>query len=144
MSLMAFQILVLVLFVGCAAPAATENLRDGSLSNRNNLILLAGGLGAYALGWSLGHYSFESGDLYLKIGIAIIILASAFFGVPGGIAKMLIALLPWLSVPVYFTALMIGFFLAAAFAKLKGGNAPAMPAIALSVVGAMALPLIGG
>jgi len=143
MSLEIFQVLVLALFVASAAPAVVENIRHGSLSNRNNAILFIAGLATYGVGLALGHYQFDSVSLVWAVGIALVLLASAFSGlVPGGLAKTLVALLPWLSIDAFLVAVAVGMLLTAALAKVKGGTAPAMPAMALAVTGALIAPLL--
>lgn len=139
----AFAWLRLLAFAAAALPALLANLRTDALPNSLSGILLLGGAAAVAAEAFLVP---ESGTLPLAFwALAAVGLVGlgAFGAVPAGIAKFLVALLPWFDDPFdYLTVATIGFFLAAALGWLRGGAAPAAAGFYLAGAGVLAISAI--
>ena len=136
MSETAFLWIRAVAFAAAALPALLSNLRSGKIPNLDSAIVLLSGLvvalagQCLAVGMDNPSYAFWGMALVCLIGLA---LAGAL---PGGIAKFLIALLPWFDGPAtYLLAVAIGFFATAAigFAR-RGTTVRVVPAFWLAAV----------
>jgi hypothetical protein len=102
-----------VAFFLAALPMLIENLRTGLVTNQNNAILFAVGLGVMVLGPTLGMGAFELPPLSPWMLVAFVPFAMFARGwVRGGAAKLLIALLPWFSPGEYLLVAAAGFLLA--------------------------------
>ena len=125
-------------FLLAAAPLAIENLRTGAITNANNAILLAAGLGVLVLGPTLGMGAFQLPPLSPWLLVALLpFVMWALKWVGGGAAKFLIALLPWFSPGEYLAVVSIGFLLAGIVGQARRSKvvqiAPPMVLIGLLV-----------
>lgn len=100
------------------APLIIGNLRTGNTSNINNAILFVAGV-VFAAAVPAAHGETLSWTAFaVSLVLAITCLAFAAFQiVPAGVAKTLIALIPWLTAEQFFITLAVGMGLAAILAK---------------------------
>ena len=123
------DILKLFLFIIIVLPAAYRNYTTSRISNSSNIAILVCGMAAAALvQWLAGQpISLPVGTWVLTaIGVFAIFVVSGG-GLNGGIAKFLIALVPWFSLPSYLMVVTMGFLIAAVVAKLGRGSAQVVP-----------------
>ncbi|HEX9953639.1 MAG TPA: hypothetical protein VGB48_00280 [Allosphingosinicella sp.] len=118
-------------------PALVANLRSGLVTNAHNAMIFLVGVAILVTERLLSEPSMSlPWGLWTTVILLVIVLAS-LGTVPGGVAKLLIALLPWFTgwESYLFTA-TAGFFFSAAWGYAKGGQAPLIPAFYLAGLGA--------
>ena len=128
-------------FLLAILPLLIDNLRTGRASNGNNLILLLGGLAMLVLdrymGWS--DRSLQTSGIWIIAGMAIVFVAHGIIGIPSGVAKTLMALLPWFTVEGYLGVVTAGFFATALIGYVMRRDAPAVPSFMVAGVVILAL-----
>ena len=128
-------------FVLAILPLLIDNLRTCRVTNGNNLILLLGGLAMLvldrAMGWS-DRSLMESG-VWIIAGAAVLLVLVPLGGGPFGVAKTLIALLPWFSVDGYLVMVSAGLLVAALIGYAKRRDAQVVPPLAAVGVFVLAL-----
>jgi len=128
-------------FLLAILPLLIDNLRTCRATNGNNLILLLGGLAMLVLdrtmGWS--DRSLLASGGWIIGGVAILFVAHQFVDFPSGVAKTLMALLPWFSVDGYLLVVTAGFFLTALIGYATRRAAPVVPALMVAGVVVLAL-----
>lgn len=101
----------LALLMLALTPSLIYNMRTGNVRNRYVAALLATGLIVAFLGPYLGS---ASPTLWTVVGwvlAALFLFGVGFFGIPGGISKFLMALLPWFPLTHYLIVVAIGIAL---------------------------------
>lgn len=134
-----FQILTLVAFALSMAPLVYSELRQNTLSNVANGVLFAVGCAVHLVGLSLGLVEFSWSAILLDVAIAVGLLA-LFVGrmLHGGSAKLLIALLPWLSFDAYTIVFIAAMISIVAIAKIQRTNSgPVTPGVLVGALGVM-------
>ena len=125
-------------------PLLISNLRTGMVKN--------GMLGTmFAIGVLVAFFDPAFGAQPLKLFALLgwgltagLLLGIAAYGaVSGGVAKLLIALLPWFPFGEYLLAVTIGMLLAAAVAHWTGKNALIVPPMMLAALAVWLLPILG-
>lgn len=133
-----FEWLRVAAFALLLLPVLAENLTSGRITNAHNaLIFLAGAVLLVAERLLVD----SSAGLPWAFWIAafLLVMVAAFMGaVPGGVAKFLIALLPWFTGwEAYVVTATAGFFLTAAWGYAKGSQAPLVPSFHVAGLGAL-------
>ncbi len=140
-----FQVLVLAAFVVSVAPAIVGNLTNGNLTNSANIFLSVGGCVIALVGVSLGIYEITGRSIVSALATLGTVMALYLrIGLPGGVAKMMIALIPWLGMWEYFWAVAVGLGLSYGISYVSRRTAAAGPGLALSTAGALILPILSG
>ncbi len=123
---------LLLIFV----PLLVINLRNGLVPNGLLLLLFATGVvHAFALPYMQSE-PLELGRLiWWGIGIAGGVAIFVFRLVPGGTAKLLMALLPWFALSEYLIVMTIGMFLAAAIGLATKRDALIVPPMMVAALG---------
>ncbi|WOH66433.1 hypothetical protein [Bradyrhizobium sp. BWA-3-5] len=128
-------------FVLAILPLMIDNLRTGRATNGNNLILLLGGLATLvldrAMGWS-DRSLMKSGG-WIIAGMAILFVVHRMIGVPSGVAKTLMALLPWFTVESYLVVVTAGLLVTALIGYVTRRDAPVVPSLMAAGILIMAL-----
>jgi hypothetical protein len=128
-------------FLLAILPLLIDNLRTCRATNGNNLILLAGGLAMLvldrAMGWS--DRSLLASGGWIIAGMAVLFVLHQITDFPSGVAKTLMALLPWFTVDSYLLVVMAGFFATAAIGYVMRREAPVVPALTVAGVVILAL-----
>ena len=128
-------------FVLAIRPLMIDNLRTGSATNGNNLILLLGGLATLvldrAMGWS--DRSLMTSGGWIIAGMAILVVVHRMIGVPSGVAKTLMALLPWFTVESYLVVVTAGLLVTALIGYVTRRDAPVVPSLMAAGILIMAL-----
>lgn len=103
------------LFMDAMLPLLIENLRNGTATNKNNLILALAGLVSLGVGHLPGwnQQPFRESIEWIGMGILVLFLVSFLIQIPAGIATTRMAFLPW------FT--MDGYLVLVAFALTSSG-----------------------
>ena len=143
MHLPTFPLIVkLAAFLLAILPLLIDNLRTGRATNGNNLILLLGGLAMLvvdrALGWS-DRTLLASGG-WIIAGMAILFVFHRIADFPSGVAKTLMALLPWFTVDGYLLVVTAGFFATALIGYVtRRETTPMVPSLMLAGVVILAM-----
>jgi hypothetical protein len=128
-------------FLLAILPLMIDNLRTGRATNGNNLILLLGGLAMLvldrAVGWS--DRSLLASGGWIIAGMAILFVVHRMIGVPSGVAKTLMALLPWFTVEGYLVVVTAGLLITALIGFVTRRDAPAIPSLVVAGVVILAL-----
>ena len=127
-----------LLFV-CFVPLLVANVRRGTVPNLLLGILLVAGV---VMTIMLGPLT-PGMLLWWGAGFVLFILAAAKGMIPGGVAKLFIALLPWFGLQGYLLVVVIGMVLAAIIGKMRGGNALVVPPMMAAALGVTLFPLLG-
>jgi len=119
-----------------------DNLRTGRATNGNNLILLLGGLAMLvldrAMGWSDRSW-LESGS-WIIAGMAVLLVLHQVVDFPSGVAKTLMALLPWFSVDGYLLVVSAGLLATGLFGYVtRRDTTPVVPSLVLAGLVILAL-----
>lgn len=134
---MSEAILKLGLLMLAFVPLLIYNLRTGAVANALLGAMLAIGIVAAFFGPYLGAAPITVATLVGWALAALLLLGLAFAGVvPGGIAKFLVALLPWFPMGDYLFVVAVGMVLTAVIGRMTGKNAlivPPMMAASLAV-----------
>lgn len=126
------------LLILAMAPLLVANLRSGNVPNFLVGLLLACGIAIAVTGPSFGTESFSSISLlWWAVGAVLLLAAAIFRMVSAGVAKFLIALMPWYGLEQYLIVFTLGMFLAVAMGKFGGSSrvliAPPIMSAALCV-----------
>ena len=128
-------------FLLAILPLMIDNLRTGRATNGNNLILLLGGLAMLvldrAVGWS--DRSLLASGGWIVAGMAVLFVVHGMIGVPSGVAKTLIALLPWFTVGSYLVVVAAGLLVTALIGFVTRRDAPVVPSLMVAGVFVLAL-----
>ena len=128
-------------FLLAILPLMIDNLRTGRATNGNNLILLLGGLAMLvldrAVGWS--DRSLLASGGWIIAGMAVLFVVHGLIGVPSGVAKTLIALLPWFTVGSYLAVVAAGLLVTALIGFVTRRDAPVVPSLMVAGVFVLAL-----
>lgn len=128
-------------FLLAILPLMIDNLRTGRATNANNLILLIGGLAMLvldrAMGWS--DRSLLASGGWILAGMAILLVVHRLIGVPSGVAKTLMALLPWFTVESYLVVVTAGLLVTALIGFATRRDAPVVPSLMVAGVFVLAL-----
>jgi hypothetical protein len=128
-------------FLLAVLPLMIDNLRTGRATNGNNLILLLGGLAMLALdramGWS--DRSLLASGGWIIAGMAVLLVIHPLIGVPSGVAKTLMALLPWFTVANYLVVITAGLLITALIGFVTRRDAPVVPSLMVAGVFILAL-----
>ncbi|WFU16999.1 hypothetical protein [Bradyrhizobium sp. CB3481] len=128
-------------FLLAILPLMIDNLRSGRATNGNNLILLLGGLAMLildrAMGWS--DRSLLASGGWIIAGMAILLVVHRMIGVPSGVAKTLMALLPWFTVANYLVVITAGLLITALTGFVTRRDAPVVPSLMVAGVFILAL-----
>jgi len=128
-------------FLLAILPLLIDNLRTGRATNANNLVLLLGGLAMLvldrAMGWS--DRSLLASVEWIIAGVAVVFVVHRMIGVPGGVAKTLMALLPWFSLEGYLVVVAAGMLITLLMSYVTRRDAPSVPF--LTVAGVLVLAL---
>jgi hypothetical protein len=128
-------------FVLAILPLMIDNLRTGQAANRNNLILLLSGISMLvldrAMGWSDQPLLASGG--WIIAGMAILFVVHRIIGIPPGVAKTLMALLPWFTVERYLVVVTAGLLVTALVGFITRRDAPAVPSLMVAGVVILAL-----
>ena len=117
-------------------PLLVTNMRHGTVPNPWLAVLLIVGLGVAAFGDMSGAEPLNYGTPIWWIAGVVTILGLSVLGfVPRGVAKFLIALIPWFEFENYLLLLACGMLLAGAIAKLTKRNAPIVPPFTIAALG---------
>lgn len=117
------ELIKLGLLMLTMTPLLVANLRSGNVPNLLVGLLLACGIAIAVLGPSFGTEPFvASSPLWWAAGSVLLLAAAIFRVVSAGVAKFLIALIPWYSLEQYLIVFTLGMFLAAAIGKLGGSS----------------------
>jgi hypothetical protein len=125
-------------FLFVMLPVLIENLRSGRITNPHNAMIFLVGLALLVTEQLLGEPP-VSPPWGLWGAVALLVTLSAMLGaVPGGIAKFLIALLPWFTgwEPYLLTA-TAAFLLCAACGYAMRREAPLIPSFYLAGLGTL-------
>lgn len=128
----------LALFSLGVLPLLIDNLRTGQATNRNNSILAIAGLASTSInhvcGWEQQYLWVTGGWILLGV-IGLFILTSKGI-LPGGVAKTMMALLPWFTTTDYLLVIGAGFILAVLLALALGRRVvPITAPLVLSSIG---------
>jgi len=129
-------------FLLAILPLLIDNLRTGRATNGNNLILLLGGLAMLvldrAMGWSDQSLLASAG--WIIAGMAILfVLHLRIIDFPGGVAKTLMALLPWFTIESYLTVVSAGLLLAGLVGYATRRDAQVVPPLVIAGIVVLAL-----
>jgi len=128
-------------FLLAILPLLIDNLRTGRATNANNLILLLGGLAMLvldrAVGWS--DRSLLASGGWIIAGMAIVLVVHRMIGVASGVAKTLMALLPWFTVEGYLVVVTAGLLITALIGYVTRRDAPVVPFLTVAGVFILAL-----
>ena len=128
-------------FLLAILPLLIDNLRTGRATNGNNFILLLGGVAMLeldrAMGWS--DRSLLASGGWILAGMAILLVVHRLIGVPSGVAKTLMALLPWFTVASYFAVVTAGLLITALIGFATRRDAPVVPSLMTAGVFVLAL-----
>jgi hypothetical protein len=129
-------IVKLVVFAAAILPLVIENLRTLDASNRNNLILLIAGFGMVGTEWALGwsDRSLWAIGAWVAMGIALLLILTFVSGAPGGLVKMMMALLPWLAPTDFFLVFCVGSILVGLIGIASRRDVPAVLPIGLAAI----------
>ena len=118
-------------------PVLVENVRSGRLTNAHSAMVFLGGVALLVADRVVVDPSAEIPWGLWAAVILLVILSAVMGALPGGVAKFLIAVLPWFTgwEPYLWTA-MAAFFLTAAIGYFRGGQAPFVPGFYLAGLGA--------
>jgi len=118
-------------FLLAILPLMIDNLHTGRATNLNNFILLFGGILMLVLyrtmGWSDRSLLVSGG--WIIAGIAVLFLVHGMIGIPSGVAKTLMALLPWFTVESYLVLITAGLLATALIGFITRRDAPAVPSL---------------
>lgn len=130
-------ILTVGLFLIAVLPLLIDNLRTGKATNRNNLILALAGIFSiivnHLTGWN--HQSIWAMATWIVLGGFGLAILSVVGLLPGGVAKTMMALLPWFTVTDYLLMILIGFIVAGVIALVMRRNVPMAWPLAISCIG---------
>lgn len=128
-------------FVLAILPLTIDNLRTGRATNGNNLILLLGGLAMLVLDRAMGgsDRSLLASGGWILVGMAVLLVVHKMIGIPSGVAKTLMALLPWFTVESYLVVVTAGLLVTALIGFTIRRDAPAVPALMVAGVVVLAL-----
>ena len=125
-------------------PLLITNLRSGLVKYSLLAAMLALGVLAAFFGPSFGA---EALKLSVLVGwfltAAVLLGIAAYRAISGGVAKFLIALLPWFSFGDYLLVVTIGMFLAAAVGRVTGKDALIVPPMMVAALAIGLLPVLG-
>jgi len=126
----------LTLFGIAVSPLLIDNLQTLRATNRNNVILCLAGFAMLGIEWSLGWNDRTPWYVAVQflLGGALLLALPVIGGIPGGVAKTLIALLPWFAPVDFLLAATIGFVLMAFVGVVSRRNAPSALPFALAAV----------
>ena len=128
-------------FLLAILPLMIDNLRTGRATNANNFILMLGGIAMLVLyrtmGWS--DRSLLASGGWIIAGMAVLLVVHRMIGIPSGVAKTLMALLPWFTVESYLVVVTAGLLITALIGYVTRREAPVVPS--LVAVGAIILAL---
>ena len=128
-------------FVLAILPLMIDNLRTGRATNGNNFILLLGGVAMLeldrAMGWS--DRSLLSSGGWIIAGMAVLFVVPRMVGIPSGVAKTLMALLPWFTVESYLVVVTAGLIVTALIGFVTRRDAPVVPPLVVAGVVILAL-----
>jgi hypothetical protein len=114
-----------IAFALAILPLLVLNLRTGQVKNSYILLVFASGLVIAAVSrgsdWSLSPVPLISVPWFVAASAVLIVLFCTSI-IPGGVAKTLIALLPWFSILGYLFVVTAGSFAFAFFAYLHRRN----------------------
>jgi len=131
------QLLVkLTLFGIAVSPLLIDNLRTLRASNRNNVILCLAGFAMLGIEWSLGWNTrppWQVAVQFLSLGACLLVLP-VICGIPGGVAKTLIALLPWFAPMDFLLVATIGFVLMTGVGVMSRRNAPSVLPLTIAAI----------
>ena len=127
-----------MLFV-CFVPLLVANVRRGTVPNLLLGILLVAGVVKTVM---LSPVT-PGMLLWWGAGFILFLFAAARGMIPGGVAKLFIALLPWFDLQGYLLVVIIGMGLAAIIGKIRGGNARVVPPMMAAALGVTLFPLLG-
>jgi hypothetical protein len=124
-------------FAAVLLPVMIANVRTGRITNAQSaLVLIAGG--ALVIAERVLTGAWNAAPVSWAIAATAILLLAALRVLPGGGAKFLVALLPWLADWGAFVAVVtIGFFATAAIGVARGGQSPLVPGFYLAGLGAL-------
>lgn len=126
----------LVLFTAGILPLVIDNLRTLRAGNLNNLILFVAGFVMVgvelAFGWNA--HSLLATVAWVVVGIVLLVILTFVSGAPGGLAKTMMALLPWLSPADFFIVFCLGSLLVGVIGLVSRRDVPSVPPLALAVV----------
>lgn len=106
---MIIELFRLALLVGTMLPLLVFNLKEGTVPNALNALLLAVGLVVALFGSYVGLAAFEVSSVFWWLPGAVLLLWMAVSGwVPPGLAKFLIALFPWYDLHTYLLLITCG------------------------------------
>jgi hypothetical protein len=126
------------------APLLIYNIRTGMVKNGLVGVLLAAGVLMAFFGPAIGAPPLKLSALVGWILMGALLLGTAAFGVvPGGTAKLLIALLPWFPFGDYLLVFTAGMLLASLVAHLSGKNALIVPPMMAAAFTIGLLPVLG-
>ena len=126
-------------------PLLVTNMRHGTVPNPWLAMLLIVGLGVAAFGDMSGAEPLTYGTPIWWIAGVVTILGLSVLGVvPGGVAKFLIALIPWFELKDYLLLVTFGMLLAGAIAKLTKRNAPIVPPFTMAALGLGLWDIVAG
>jgi len=119
-------------------PLLIDNLRTGEANNRDNLILVAGGIAMigieHALGWS--DQSLWEIGAWVVFGVIGLFVLAFVAGMPGGVAKTMMALLFWFPSMAFVVMFAIAWFVTALIGYASGSReVPIVPAIVVVCTG---------
>ncbi len=122
------------LFVVAMLPLLIDNLRNGTATNRNNLILALAGIATLAVGHQLNwnQQSLWEAGAWIATGIIVLMLVSIMGFMPGGVSKMMMALLPWFTMTNYLLVIAIGSILVVADALVIKRDIPVALPLAIA------------
>jgi Flp pilus assembly protein protease CpaA len=111
---MTLELFRLALLVATMLPLLVANLREGTVPNPLNALLLAVGLVVALFGSHVGLAAFDVSSLFWWLPGAALLLWMALRGwAAPGVAKFLIALFPWYDLQTYLLLMTCGMGLTA-------------------------------
>jgi hypothetical protein len=126
------------------APLLIDNIRTGTVKNGRVGALLAVGILMAFFGPAIGAPPLMLSAFVGWVLVGVLLLgAAAYRIVPGGIAKFLIALLPWFPFGDYLLVLTAGMLLAALVGYITGRNALIVPPMMAAAFAIGLLPFFG-
>jgi hypothetical protein len=138
MSESAFEWLRAGAFLIVLLPALIENLRSERITNAHNVLIFLGGAALLIAERLLVATPAALPWVFWMIALLAVLIPTIVRAVPGGIAKFMIALLPWFaSWESYTITVTAAFFAIAAWGHSRGGQAPVVPGF--YAIGLMAL-----
>ena len=142
---MMFACVQLGLLMLSLLPLSVTNMRYGTVPNPWLAVLLIVGFGVAAFGDMSGAEPLTYGTPIWWIAGVVTILGLSVLGVvPGGVAKFLIALIPWFEFENYLLLVACGMLLAGAIAKLTKRNAPIVPPFTMAALGLSLSNIVAG